>query len=220
MAERSPPGARPPRFTGYPNPRAVPIIDTYIASITGVLDGFSPAAAGYVRFQVPIDPSTLPANPDLALQPTASVQLIDIDSSLPEHGKRKLISVELHTDAGVYYQPNTLAFLPTIGFPLRTHTHYALVVTDAVRGAAGETIAPSPDLRAVLGLAATDARTAPAQAALAPALAEIASAGIAKEHIVTGRVHDRRIRRVSSSPSATTCGRTSRRRPSMRRSGR
>src|SRR5687768_12161720 len=37
-----------PRVLGFPNPLGLPLIDQYISSISGVLDGFSPAAAGYV----------------------------------------------------------------------------------------------------------------------------------------------------------------------------
>jgi len=83
-----------PRFTGYYNPRSKPIIATYIDAMKGVLDGFSPAAAGFLRFSGPIDPTSLPATPDAALHPGASVQLINIDPDSPDHGKRSLVSLE------------------------------------------------------------------------------------------------------------------------------
>ena len=65
------------------------------------------------------------------------MQLLDIDPSSPEVGQRKLVSLEWRAPAGVYYQPNTLAFMPTVGFPLRPQTRYALVVTDALQAEEG-----------------------------------------------------------------------------------
>jgi len=174
-----------PRFTGYYNPRSKPIIATYIDAMKGVLDGFSPAAAGFLRFSGPIDPTSLPATPDAALHPGASVQLINIDPDSPDHGKRSLVSLEWKATEGVYILPNTLAFIPTIGFPLRPHTRYALVVTDALRAADGRPILAGDDLVAALGNGpAEESRIAKAREALAPAVAEIEAAGVTARHIV------------------------------------
>ena len=68
--------------------------------MAGVLDGFSPAAPGYLRFTGDIDPGTLPATPRDALDPGASVQLLDIDPTSPEHGQRKLVSLQWRQAAG------------------------------------------------------------------------------------------------------------------------
>src|SRR5262249_14946743 len=51
-----------PRLAGFYNPRNEPTLDDYIDAMKGVLDGFSPVAAGYVRFEGSIDPASLPAN--------------------------------------------------------------------------------------------------------------------------------------------------------------
>lgn len=173
-----------PRLTGYYNPNAVPILGQYIEAMNGKLDGFSPEAAGYLRFSAPLDPASLPLNPLYGLEVDSSVQLIDIDPTSPEHGKRKLVSLFFRGEPGVYWLPNTLAFEPTLGFPLRPRTRYALVVTDAARGLDGSSIVPSPDLREVLGISSGSDRTAAARAVFAPAIAEIESAGIDKNHIV------------------------------------
>ncbi len=168
-----------PRFTGYYNPLAIPILDTYIESMAGLLDGFSPAAAGYLRFTGDIDPGSLPATPGDALDPGAAVQLLDIDPASPEHGQRKLVSLEWHQAAGVYYLPDTLGFMPTVGFPLRPHTRYALVVTDAVQALAGGPVTQSATVAALVDEApAFTAPVAAAQATLATAVAEIEDAGI------------------------------------------
>jgi len=173
-----------PRFQGYPNPRVIPILDTYVQAAKGLLDGFSPAAAGFLRFTGPIDETTLPATPKDGLDPAASVQLIDVDPSSPEHGQRKLISLRWQADEGVYYRPNTLAFMPTIGSPLRPHTRYALVVTDALQAKTGGSIAQLPDLGRAVGALELDSKTRVAESTLAPAVEEIEAAGVVRESIV------------------------------------
>jgi hypothetical protein len=173
-----------PRLAGYYNPRQVPLIQEYIEAMTGVLDGFSPVAPGYLRFSGPLDPASLPATPAVALEPAASVQLVDVDPSSPEYGQRKLVSLAFREPAGVYYLPNTLSFLPTVGFPLRPHTRYALAVTDAVRAADGGPVAASTDLRKVLGLDAGDARTEAARAAVEPAVVALEGLGLSRERLV------------------------------------
>lgn len=162
------------RFEGYPNPREKPILVDYIASMKGVLTGFSPAASGFLRFTVALDESTLPA-PLASLEADASVQLIDVDAASPEHGKRQRVATRFRAEEGVYWPPNTLAFMPALGFPLRPSTRYALVVTDRARAAGGGRIAPSADLRALL---------ADGQGSWADAIAEVETAGIARASIV------------------------------------
>jgi hypothetical protein len=172
-----------PRLEGLYNPRSIAVIRVYIEAMKGLLDGFSPAAAGSLRFTGPIDASTLPQTPRDALERDASVQLIDIDPASPEHGQRKLVSLSWRADEGVYILPNTLEFMPTIGFPLRSHTRYALVVTTALQAATGGAITASADLAAALGSGGADKRTQPAKDALASAVKELAGAGIDREQI-------------------------------------
>src|SRR5258708_6124022 len=50
------------RLAGYVNPRESPLIKKYIAQLSGRLDGFSPAAAGYLAFSAKIDVTSLPAD--------------------------------------------------------------------------------------------------------------------------------------------------------------
>jgi hypothetical protein len=173
-----------PRLRGYYNPKSVPIVAQYIEAMDGKLDGFSPTAAGFLRFSSPLDPASLPADPKAGLDPEASVQLIDIDPASPEHGQRKLVSLFFRETAGVYWLPNTLAFEPTLGFPLRPHTRYALVVTDAVRSADGSDIIPSDDLEEVLGITEGTSRTAAARQLFTSAINEVEKAGISRKKVV------------------------------------
>jgi hypothetical protein len=172
------------RFTGFPNPRLSPILEVYVESMAHMLDGFSPVAPGYVRFTSALDPATLPDTPITAADPSSSVQLIDVDATSPERGMRKRLAVQFRKEAGVYYLPNTLAFMPALGVPLRPHTRYALVVTKAVRTESGASVSSSRDLSRVLGLTPSSGASAAARDALAPSIEEIEAAGIARGDIV------------------------------------
>ncbi len=162
------------RFRGFPNPRHQTILDAYAATIDDRLDGFSPVAAGFVRFTGSIDPATLPSDPAASASDKSSVQLIDVDPASPDYGKRQKIGVHYQDAAGVYWPAHTLAFMPAVGFPLRFRTHYALVVTDDVKAASGDAARSSSELREVLGLA--DPTTQPRRAArdaFEPTVAEL-----------------------------------------------
>ncbi len=172
------------RMKGWPNPRAVPLLDEYIGFIDGKLEGFSPVAAGFLRFTGAIDPETLP---DAAgsLEETASVQLVDIDPDSPSHGSRTPIYVTFRRDAGVYWQPNTLSFMPVPGYTLRPKTRYALVVTDGIKAESGDRVVASPTLREVLGLESPESDAiATALDTLAPSVAELKTIGLDPERIV------------------------------------
>jgi hypothetical protein len=173
-----------PRFKGFYNPKPLPILASYIDAMNGLVDGFSPAGAGYLRFTGAIDAGTLPATPKDAQNPAASVQLIDVDPSSPEHGTRKLISISFHAQRGLYYLPDTLAFIPTPGFPLRPHTRYALVVTDALHAEDGTPVGQSETVAMLVGAKPPNAGTQAANNALAEPVGEIQEAGVARAHIV------------------------------------
>src|SRR6185369_5336727 len=113
-----------------------------------------------------------------------SVQLVDVDPASPEHGQRKLVSLRWQEPEGVYYRSSTLAFMPTIGFPLRPHTRYALVVTNALRARSGDAVAQQADLAKVVGVEKPDTGSLAAHTALAPAVEELAAAGIPGDRIV------------------------------------
>ncbi len=174
------------RFAGWPNPTQNVLVREYVKSLDGLLDGFSPVAPVYLRFSGPLDPSSLPADPPASLRADASVQLVDVDPTSPERGQRRLVQLHWQSEVaeGSYWQPNTLAVMPILGRPLRPKTRYAAVVTSRVRADGGGSIAPSSDLQEVVGTAPASARTQKAKDLFAPALTELAAAGIAAGDIV------------------------------------
>ncbi|MBW2526971.1 MAG: hypothetical protein JRI23_22505 [Deltaproteobacteria bacterium] len=172
-----------PVFEGYPNPRQVKLIADYIVVSDQRLEGFSPVGPGYLRFTGALDPSSLPATPLAATAPGSSVQLVDVEPTSPEFGTRRLVSLSFWEPPGVFLQANTLRFMPTIGFPLRHLSRYALVVTRDVRGAGGESVEPSDQLRQVLGLEAADGPVAAAATELSDAVASLAELGLPADRI-------------------------------------
>jgi len=169
---------------GFYNPHLVPLLTTIINQTQGLLPGFSPTSAMYLRFTGDIDPSTLPADPPHSVTSTSSVQLVNVDPKSPEHGKRHLLETFWQKADGVYWIADTLAVRPALGYPLLTNTRYALVVTTGVKAADGTTITPSSDLAEVLGSTSVEARVKPAHDLYAPAVADLASQGIAASQIV------------------------------------
>lgn len=171
------------RFDGYPNPFEVRLLGEYVQSTKGLLDGFSPVSAIYLRFTAPIDTSTLPADPPATLASDASVQIVDVDDASPERGKRRLAQLRFQKGEAVYIPADTLAVMPMIGAPLRPRTKYAVVVTNRAKAEGGGAIRPSDDLAEVIGLREATERTRAVRDLYAPALAQLAAAGIAKESI-------------------------------------
>ncbi len=171
-------------YDGFYDPFESVLLRDYVAATRGLLDGFSPAAASYLRFTADLDPKSLPADPSASTAPTASVQLIDVDPTSPDRGKRRLIETAFRAAEGVYVPKDTLSVLPLPGMPLRPRTRYALVATKALRTTAGQELKPSDDLAEVLGQRAATPRSAAARAVFGPALDELATAGVPRDAIV------------------------------------
>lgn len=171
-------------WAGWPNPVSVPLVTQYIDDTKGLLHGFSPVAAAYLRFTGPIDPSSLPADPPASIANDAAIQIIDVDPASPERGTRKLAQFRWQESEGVYLPANTLAVLPMLGRPLRPSTRYAIVATNKLRAAGGGPVNVSAELQAVLGRSPVTPQTSTARDLFAPAIAEIAQAGVAADDVV------------------------------------
>jgi hypothetical protein len=171
-------------FKGFPNPQLLPLLTQYVKDTNGLLKGFSPAAAVALRFDGAIDPESLPADPPATVAADASVQIVDVDPASPEHGKRHLAQLHYRAEEGVYWPSNTLAVMPMLGRPLRTSTRYAVVVTNKVKTAAGSPVGTSADLEEVLDRKPVTDHTRAVHDLYAPAVRELAAAGVATADIV------------------------------------
>jgi hypothetical protein len=150
------------RLDDFPNPYGAPFVDDYLFAAEDVLGGFALNGPGYVAFDGPIDPTSLPADPAAFLEEDAPLQLIDVDPASPERGRRFPLRWQYLDTGDAFRPPHTLAVASEWGFPLRGGTSYALVVTRALLDASGQPVAPSPLAGRVI---AEDDRCEPAESA-------------------------------------------------------
>ncbi len=139
------------RLDDYPNPSDTELVRTYARYGEEVLDGFGTNGPIYLAFTDGVDLTSLPAAPGDALAADAALQLVDVDSSSPEYGRRRPLHWEYWPVAGRYVAAQTLAVAPAWGTPLRERTTYALLVTRAARAADGAPLVAPPLLRRLLG---------------------------------------------------------------------
>ena len=166
------------RLDGIPNPTRNTMVKTYVSQGAGRFDGFSTTGAIYVRFDGDLEVSALPG-----LDGGSGIAIIDIDPSSPERGRHFPLQTAFESANATYWPSHTLAVAPAGGFPLRSHTKYALVLTRALLAADGGSISPDDDLQAILsGNASTPAQLA-AASVINPALDELANDGIARADI-------------------------------------
>lgn len=168
------------RFTGWPNPSNVPLLNEFLAITPGLLHGFSPVAAINLRFSSPLDPTTLSASPPDTASPSSVVQLVDVDEASPERGKRRLVMTSFKAEVleDSYWPSYTLAIMPVLGQPLRPSTKYAAVVTRSAKAVGGGEVRPNHVLSQLLGLEPAGDVTQEALALFTPAVAELATAGV------------------------------------------
>lgn len=164
-------------FSGMHNPRANKTVAELIATGNGLLDGFSPAAAGYLRFSAGLDPKSLPQTAAESLEASASVLLINVDPQSPRHLQRHPIDVSFRATGTVYTLPNTLRWMPAIGFPLRPHTRYAVVVRTTARSFDGGSVQANAQLKTLLETSSKAAQ-GPYPQAVAASMVELSKAAL------------------------------------------
>ena len=154
-----------PVFSDFPNPAGLPLLDTYLATASTTLDGFSAQAPVYFAFEGALDPASLPASPEAYLDDAAPLAIVDVTPGSPEAGRRRPLRARTYAiPEGVettYVSRYTLAMGPAFGFPLREHTTYAAYVLDDVRALDGSTPAAHPLLAALVSGAAKAPRVEP-----------------------------------------------------------
>jgi predicted esterase len=164
------------RFEGYPNPHASKVIAGWVDVLGSEAEGFSPVAAGYLSFDAPIDPATLP-DATSSVFPSSGLQLVDVDPASLTVGTRLPLEWSFRADAGDYFfAPNTLAFAPALGTAMRHGGRYAVVATRELTGPSGPA-RPSDDLAALLR------GEGPLATSWGAALDILAKAGVPRERI-------------------------------------
>ena len=153
----------------FPRPGDGALILNLLESGDRVLTGWGLSSPSYVPFTGPIDVSSLPGTPAEAQRAGASVFLTAVTPGSPAFGLRHPVDFHFFPVATLYLPANVLAVRPFPGVPLEPKTTYALVVTRAVRDAAGQPVGPEESLWNALRAPASDATAS----ALVPALAAL-----------------------------------------------
>ncbi|MBA2539854.1 MAG: hypothetical protein H0V17_09490 [Deltaproteobacteria bacterium] len=150
------------------------IVEDYRAA-ADTLDGFGKNSAIYARFDGALDPASLP---DAAgsITDDASIYLVDVDPESATYGERTPISAQFRAGHTQTIGDNHLSARPFPGFPLADSTTYALVITDRVRDASGNSIGAAPLFRELLGDGG-DQLVVDSRQAYAPLIAYLDEAG-------------------------------------------
>ncbi|MCB9682865.1 MAG: hypothetical protein H6733_15465 [Alphaproteobacteria bacterium] len=133
----------------FPNPDAIPLVDTLVGMVDQQVQGWATSGAIYVPFEAPVDPAGLP---DLAasVTPAAKVFLVDVDEDPEGQGARYPIEVVVRDEATVYGPAHAVVALPLQGVPLPPRRRFALVVTRDLGAVDGHALAPAPAISALL----------------------------------------------------------------------
>lgn len=125
-------------------------LEDYLNFAAAHLSGWSVQPTVYVQFDAPLDPALLP-KALATVQAESLVQLVDVDPTSPDHGKRIPLLLRVSgKDRGQHLAVNLLMAQPTWGLPLRPKTTYAFVVRRGLRDAAGKVLGQPQALRTVL----------------------------------------------------------------------
>ena len=116
---------------------------------TRTLDGFSPVGGIVIALTDEPDTDSLPLTPEASLEPSATVQLIDVTPGSEELGQRVPFELSpVSRQLAGQDMDHSLVIYPSK--PLTPKGRYAVVVTREARAKDGRPFAPSPFLTAVL----------------------------------------------------------------------
>lgn len=124
----------------FPNPSESSTLDDYLRVFSESTNGFGTSTPLYLGFSGPIDPGTLPGSPADAMDPDASLMLVDVDPDSPERGRRYPLLARPETAATQYLPENALSLLVPYGIPLAPSTTYALIATDRLKAKSGDPV--------------------------------------------------------------------------------
>jgi len=129
---------------GFPRAEPGSMLGDWVTTIQQSTTGFGTNAAVYFSFDGPLDTSTLPADPSDTLDSSATAFLVNISDG-PGRGEMIPVHVRFIPDRFQFTPKNTLVLRPVLGFPLRSNTTYAAVVTRGVKNPSGKNLGTVSD---------------------------------------------------------------------------
>lgn len=130
-------------LTLLPNRSSNLLLQIFLPQVESRFRGFGTSGAIYFYFSGPLDESTLPQSPTDTLMESASAFLVNVDPESPFQGERVPLLVRFQSEPTKFTPENTLVLLPFPGFPLRSASRYAAVLTQDIRDADGLRIGSS-----------------------------------------------------------------------------
>jgi hypothetical protein len=173
---------------GFPAPFAALFVVLNLPTIASQTHGFSTNPAIFASFDGALEPDSLPTVVQ-SLDAAAGAYLIELGSAATA-GERTPIACSYRDDASDYNPAHFLACAPVPGFPLRPRTTYALVLTDALRDAAGEALRPSQRWVDIMHGRDTDALAGALIEAYAPLVDALGGERDTLDHVIGGTVFE------------------------------
>lgn len=141
----------------------------YFDTIASLQTGFGLTSASFMRFDAPIDPSSLPSEPIRSQIPDASVYLVNLEQSSPNYGRKVPVEIAFHPDGGEIIGDNWLACLPFPGIVLEEDSDYALVATNRILAEDGSPVSAAPAFADIMASStSTNSQIAAAQSLYEP----------------------------------------------------
>jgi hypothetical protein len=167
------------RIGALPTPLSEAPLLGAVRDLLATRDGFCATCNVYFAIDGELDPGQLPADEARTASAGDPIVLADVDPTSPERGR--LFPLRVQWDAGT----RVLALRPERGFALHRSRRYAAALTSALIAADGTALAPSEIFRSARDeRRSSDATVERVRQAIAPALAELALAGVDRERVV------------------------------------
>ena len=117
---------------GFPHQVSGSIVENLIKHIRDYTDGFGTTSTLYLPVDGPLTAAALPQTSAESLTDDSPLQLVDIDPSSPEYGRRFPVNWRTQDTESIYIPLHTLKVRLVEGLTLRPKTQYALLLTDKI----------------------------------------------------------------------------------------
>lgn len=136
-------------LSDFPNPNAVPFVDSLLGMLDGVSQGFARTGGIVIPFDRPIATAQLPTLAG-SVKADATVFLMDVDADSPDPGRLYPIEVATRDVVSDLDPAHAVVALPLQGVPLPERRRLALVVRRTVMDADGGLLTTAPAIEAIL----------------------------------------------------------------------